>query len=133
MVSVNNVQNTSNIRIRIFKGGLRLYDVVTELDKKIRRLFIMNLKKKLGLVVGALALTGSLGFNGVESLTSTDIARNDLPMEYSVKVDVARNDLPMEYSVKRDVARNDLPMEYSVKRDVARNDLPMEYLVKPLV
>ncbi|AFS71519.1 hypothetical protein [Exiguobacterium antarcticum] len=60
----------------------------------------MNLKKKLGLIAGALALTGALGFGGVESFKAVDTARNDLPMEYSVKRDVARNDLPMEYSVK---------------------------------
>jgi len=109
------VQITPNIRIRISKGGLRIYDVVTKPDKNIRRLLIVNFKKKLGLIAGAIALTASLGFSGIESFNTVDTARNDLPMEYSVKRDVARNDLPMEYSVKRDVARNDLPMEYSVK------------------
>ena len=118
------MQNTLNIRIRIFEGGLRLYDVVTELDKKIRRLFIMNLKKKLGLVVGASALLLTLG-NTVPS--HTEVARNDLPAEFSVK-NVAKNDLPAEFSVKN-VAKNDLPAEFSVK-NVAKNDLPAEFSVK---
>ena len=90
----------------------------------------MNLKKKLGLVVGALALTGSLGLGIIDSGKSIDVAGNGLPLEYSVKRDVAGNGLPLEYSVKRDVAGNGLPLEYSVKRDVAGNGLPLEYSVK---
>ncbi|WP_028105646.1 ADP-ribosylation factor GTPase-activating family protein [Exiguobacterium undae] len=71
----------------------------------------MNLKKKLGLVIGTSALLLSLG----NSVTNTnDIARNDLPAEFSVK-NVAKNDLPAEFSVKN-VAKNDLPAEFSIKQ-----------------
>lgn len=125
MVSVNNVQNVSNIRIRISEGGLRLYDVVTELDKKIRRLFIMNLKKKFLILVGLITI--SLPISGItHSETNNKLAKNDLPYEYSIK-QLAKNDLPYEYSVKK-LAKNDLPYEYSVKQ-LAKNDLPYEYIV----
>ena len=90
----------------------------------------MNLKNKLGLVVGALTLTASIGLGSIGTHNSTDVAGNGLPLEYSVKRDVAGNGLPLEYSVKRDVAGNGLPLEYSVKRDVAGNGLSLEYSVK---
>ncbi|WP_026827418.1 hypothetical protein [Exiguobacterium artemiae] len=61
----------------------------------------MNLKKKLGLVAGALALTASLGLGTIDSVKTIDVAGNGLPLEYSVKRDVAGNGLPLEYSVKR--------------------------------
>ncbi|OIN65673.1 hypothetical protein BLD48_14715 [Exiguobacterium sp. KRL4] len=91
---------------------------------------MMNLKKKLGLIVGALALTASIGLGTTDSIKSIDIAGNGLPLEYSVKRDIAGNGLPLEYSVKRDIAGNGLPLEYSVKRDIAGNGLPLEYSVK---
>ena len=45
----------------------------------------MNLKNKLGLVVGALTLTASIGLGSIGTHNSTDVARNDLPMEYAFK------------------------------------------------
>ena len=96
------MQNTPNIRIRIFEGGLRLYDVVTELDKKIGRLFIMNLKKKLLLSIGSVGITLS-AFGIIHSgnaVIKTDVAGNNLPTEFSVKRDVAGNNLPTEFSFK---------------------------------
>ncbi|WP_393966462.1 hypothetical protein, partial [Exiguobacterium sp. S22-S28] len=90
-VSVNNVQITPNIRIRIFKGGLRIYDVVTKLDKNIRRLFIMNLKNKLFLSISSVGITLS-AFGIIHSegtVIKTEVAGNNLPTEFSVKRDVA--------------------------------------------
>ncbi|WP_214844512.1 hypothetical protein, partial [Exiguobacterium sp. s105] len=69
----------------------------------------MNLKNKLGLVVGALTLTASIGLGSIGSLNKVDVAGNNLPTEFSVKRDVAGNNLPTEFSVKRDVAGNNLP------------------------
>ncbi|WP_313490304.1 hypothetical protein, partial [Exiguobacterium sp.] len=64
----------------------------------------MNLKKKL--VVASTSALLVLGLGVTVSNSTTQVAKNDLPAEFSVK-QVAKNDLPAEFSVKQ-VAKNDL-------------------------
>ena len=77
----------------------------------------MNLKKKLGILIGVATLSLGLGFNGVShSNVKTGVAK-EIPFEFSIKRDIAK-EIPFEFSIKRDVAK-EIPFEFSIKRDLA--------------
>ena len=71
----------------------------------------MNLKKKL--VVASTSALLVLGLSVTVSNSTTQVAKDHLPGEFSVK-NVAKDHLPGEFSVKN-VAADHLPGEFSVK------------------
>jgi len=77
----------------------------------------MNLKKKLGLVLGTITLSITLATTSIHSIDSNKQLAKEIPFEFSVKRDLAK-EIPFEFSVKRDLAK-EIPFEFSVKRDLA--------------